>query len=142
MKFKVFKIIYIILGFLFLGLGALGVALPILPTTPFLLLASYCFAKGSDRFHKWFISTSLYKKHLEEFIQTRSMTLKKKLSILLPVSAMLITTAIFISNIYARLGISAIIVLKYYYFFAHISTVRQSEFKDNGGVTINEEEYR
>lgn len=138
-KSKILKIIYIVLGFLFLGLGALGVALPILPTTPFLLLASYCFAKGSDRFHNWFISTKLYKNHLEEFIKTKAMTLKKKLSILLPVSAMLITTAIFISNIYARIGIFLIIVLKYYYFFAHISTVKESDLKSNKGVRINEE---
>lgn len=141
-KSKVLKVIYIVLGFLFLGLGGLGVALPILPTTPFLLLASYCFAKGSDYFHKWFISTRLYKNHLEEFIKTRAMTLKKKLSILLPVSAMLITTAFFINNVYARIGIFLIIVLKYYYFFTHISTIKQSEIKTNRGVRINEEKYR
>ena len=139
MKSEIFKIIYIVLGFIFLGLGALGVALPILPTTPFLLLASYFFAKGSDRFHNWFISTKLYKNHLEEFIQTRSMTLKKKLSILLPVSAMLITTAIFISNIYARVGILFIIALKYYYFFAHITTEKESDSKANSEVRINED---
>ena len=139
MKSKIWKIIYIALGFFFLGLGALGVALPILPTTPFLLLASYFFAKGSDRFHNWFISTKLYKNHLEEFIKTRAMTLKKKLSILLPVSAMLITTAFFINNIYARIGISLIIVLKYYYFFAHIATIKELDPKVNKGVRVNGE---
>lgn len=139
MESKIFKIIYIVLGFIFLGLGALGVVVPILPTTPFLLLASYFFAKGSNRFHNWFISTKLYKNHLEEFIQTRSMTLKKKLSILLPVSTMLITTAIFISNIYVRVGMIFIIVLKYYYFFAHITTEKESYSKTNSEVTINED---
>lgn len=131
MNSKVIKFIYIILAFLFLGLGALGVLVPILPTTPFLLLASYFFAKGSDRFHKWFISTRLYENHLEEFIITRSMTLKKKLCILLPVSAMLVTSALLVDNIYARVGISGVIVLKYYYFFAHIDTIKESEIEAN-----------
>lgn len=138
MNSKVLKVLYISLGFLFLALGGLGVILPVLPTTPFLLLASYFFAKGSKRFHDWFMGTKLYKNHLEEFIKTRAMTLKRKLSILLPVSAMLITTAVFINSIHVRIVILLVIILKYYYFFAHIETIKKCEMKlDNGGI-INE----
>ena len=138
MKTKVLKIIYIVLAFLFIGLGILGIILPILPTTPFLLLASYFFAKGSERFHKWFLSTKLYKHHLEEFIRTRAMTLKKKLTILLPVSTMLIVTAILINNLYARIGIFIIIVCKYYYFFAHIRTISKCDINAAREVRVNE----
>lgn len=42
-----FRIIWLMAGFLAMGIGAVGVALPVLPTTPFLLLASFCLAKGS-----------------------------------------------------------------------------------------------
>lgn len=129
LKFNILKISFIILGFISLGLGILGIVLPILPTTPFLLLASYFFAKGSNRFHKWFISTKLYENYLEEFITSRAMTLKRKLSILLPVSAMLISTSIFVNNLYARIGISIIIVMKYYYFYFHIGTLKPNEIK-------------
>lgn len=130
MKPRMIKGLYIFLAFLFLGLGTIGVVLPVLPTTPFLLLASYFFAKGSDRFNKWFISTKIYKNHLEEFIETRSMTLKRKLCILFPVSAMLIMTCILIDNIYARIFIPFVMLFKYYYFFAHIETTVEAKTDD------------
>lgn len=94
------KLLWLMIGIVSMVLGAIGVVLPVLPTTPFLLLASFCFAKGSDRFHKWFIGTKLYKKHLESFVTSRSMTLKTKLCILLPASAMLILAMLAMSNIY------------------------------------------
>lgn len=61
------KILFILIGFLSLILGVIGIFLPVLPTVPFLLLASWCFAKGSKKFHLWFESTSIYKNHLESF---------------------------------------------------------------------------
>ena len=51
---------YKLLGFLFLGIGAMGVFLPLLPTTPFLLVAAGCFAKSSDRWYQWLISNKIF----------------------------------------------------------------------------------
>ena len=118
------KLKWLMIGIVSMVLGAIGVVLPVLPTTPFLLLASFCFAKGSDRFHKWFIGTKLYKKHLESFVTSRSMTLKTKLCILLPASAMLILAMLAMSNIYGRVFIVFLIIFKYIYFFTRIETVK------------------
>lgn len=118
------KLLWLMIGIVSMVLGAIGVVLPVLPTTPFLLLASFCFAKGSDRFHKWFIGTKLYKKHLESFVTSRSMTLKTKLCILLPASAMLILAMLSMSNIYGRVFIVFLIIFKYIYFFTRIETVK------------------
>lgn len=118
------KLLWLMIGIVSMVLGAIGVVLPVLPTTPFLLLAYFSFAKGSDRFHMWFIETKLYKKHLESFVTSRSMTLKTKLCILLPASAMLILAMLAMSNIYGRVFIVFLIIFKYIYFFTRIETVK------------------
>ena len=127
MKSKVIKVLLVILGFICVGLGLLGVILPILPTTPFLLAASYFFAKGSDRFNDWFMSTKLYKKYLQDFIETRAMTLKAKLKILIPVSIILILSFLSIKNIYAKGLIVFLFFFKEYYFRFHIETISEEE---------------
>lgn len=57
------KILYIIIGCISLGLGIIGVILPILPTVPFVLLAPFCFAKSSERLNGWFKNTKLYREN-------------------------------------------------------------------------------
>lgn len=121
------RILFICLGFIFVGIGAVGIVVPILPTTPFLLLASFFFAKGSKKFHDWFMSTKLYKKYLESFVKSRAMTLKSKLTILLPVSAMLIITFIFVNNLHARITLVILFIAKYVYFFTQIRTIKEGE---------------
>ena len=89
-------------------------------------IASFCFAKGSERFHKWFTKTKLYKKHLDSFVKNRAMTLKTKLCILIPASCMLVLAMIAMSNIYGRVFIVFLIIFKYVYFFTKIQTIPYS----------------
>ena len=114
--------VFMLLAFLFLSLGIIGVMIPILPTTPFLLVATFFFAKGSPKFNRWFLSTKLYKNHLEDFIKTRAMTLKKKLWIVIPVSMMLLITAYLMGEATIRLFILSLILFIFYYFTYRIKT--------------------
>lgn len=57
------KILYILIGCISLGLGIIGVILPILPTVPFMLLAAFCFARSSERLDSWFKNTKLYREN-------------------------------------------------------------------------------
>lgn len=124
---KLKKIIFITLAFIFVALGIIGVILPILPTTPFLLAASYFFSKGSDKFHKWFTSTKLYENYLQDFVETRAMTLKAKRKILIPVSIMLIISFLSIKKIYAKGIIVFLFFFKEYYFKFHIETISEEK---------------
>lgn len=57
------KILYIMIGCISLGLGIIGVILPIFPTVPFVLLAAFCFARSSERLDGWFKNTKLYREN-------------------------------------------------------------------------------
>ena len=124
MKRNPLRFVWLLAAFVCLGIGAVGVVLPILPTPPLLLLSSFCFAKGSERFHRWFCGTKLYRKHLDSFVKERAMTLKTKLCILLPASAMLLLAFLMMGNLPGRIFIVCLIIFKYVYFFTKIRTIR------------------
>ena len=117
------KLLYFIIACLATLLGVIGTFLPVLPPTPFLLLAACCFAKSSTRFHRWFTHTKLYKKHLESFIGERSMTLRTKVTLLAFASTMLLLAMYFMDNLWLRLFLGFLILFKYYYFIFRIRTI-------------------
>lgn len=119
---KLSNVLFITLGFIFVGIGAIGVVVPVLPTTPFLILASIFFAKGSDRYDRWFKNTKIYRNYAEDFIRDRSMTLKRKVFLMMLSDFMLAFPLIILPNIYLKAFIVAIIVIKYYYFIFKIKT--------------------
>lgn len=83
------KLLYILLGCLGVGLGAVGAVVPMLPAFPFLMLAAFCFARSSQRLDRWFKGTKLYKDNLEDFVAGRGMTWKTKIRIMVTVTLLM-----------------------------------------------------
>ncbi|MBP3654714.1 MAG: YbaN family protein [Oscillospiraceae bacterium] len=83
------KFLYVILGCIGVGIGAVGAVVPMLPAFPFLLLAAYCFARSSEKLHNWFINTKLYKDNLESYVEGRGMTRKTKIRIMITVTVLM-----------------------------------------------------
>lgn len=83
------KILYIVLGTIGLILGAIGAVLPLLPAFPFLLLATVCYAKSSEKLHTWFINTKLYKNNLDSYVQGKGMSWQVKIRIMIMITILM-----------------------------------------------------
>ncbi len=127
------KILYIILGCVGIGMGAIGAALPILPTFPFLMLAAFCFARSSKKLDMWFKSTKLYQDNLADYVNGKGMTRKTKCRIMLIVTLLM-------SIGFLMMGIKGIItgcivlgivwIFHVAYFIFGIKTIPATEEKD------------
>lgn len=74
------KYLWIGLGWLALGLAIIGIALPVLPTTPFLLLAAFFFSKGSPRIHQWILNHKWFGPPIRDWQAGMGISLKAKIS--------------------------------------------------------------
>ena len=83
------KLLFVTIGGISLILGAMGSLIPILPTAPFLLLATFCFARSSEKLDRWFKNTKLYKDNLDDFVAGRGMTMKAKVRIMVTVTLLM-----------------------------------------------------
>jgi uncharacterized membrane protein YbaN (DUF454 family) len=83
------KILYIILGCVGVGLGAVGAIVPMLPAFPFLMLAAFSFARSSEKLHNWFVGTKLYQDNLADFVAGKGMTKKTKVRIMITVTLLM-----------------------------------------------------
>ena len=122
------RVVYIILGCLGVGLGAVGTVVPMLPTVPFLLLAAFCFARSSEKLNTWFRGTKLYKKNLESYVQGRGMTMKTKLTILGTVTALMAVGFLMMSRVpVGRIILTIVWALHVIYFLFGVKTLKAGE---------------
>jgi uncharacterized membrane protein YbaN (DUF454 family) len=75
---KIVRILLIASGTFFVALGVLGVFLPVLPTTPFLLLAAVCYARSSERFYHWLLTNRWCGEYIRNYREGRGIPLKQK----------------------------------------------------------------
>ncbi len=97
------QIFLVIAGLIFTVIGLIGIFLPILPTTPFLLLAAACFLRSSDRLYKWLLSNRVFGKYLKNYLEKKGIPLAVKVfTISLLWITILLSTFVFIQIIWVR----------------------------------------
>ena len=122
------KAFYIFLGFIGLGLGFVGAVLPLLPAFPFLVLAAFGFARGSDRLHRWFINTRLYRRNLKSALAGRGMTVGAKIRLMVTVTLALLIGFIAMRRIpWGRIALGVIWAGHMLLFLFGIKTIKDEE---------------
>ncbi len=121
------KIIYIVLGCIGVGLGAVGAVVPLLPAFPFLMLAAFCFARSSERLNNWFINTKLYKDNLESFVKGQGMTWKTKIRIMITVTILMSIGFIMMHAVtVGRIVLACVWVFHIVYFAVGVKTLKNA----------------
>lgn len=84
------------IGTVLIGLGILGIFLPVLPTTPFLLLAAACYARSSERFYLWLLNTRWLSKYIRPYREGKGIPVKGKVMAIFLIWASILSSALFI----------------------------------------------
>ena len=142
---KIKKAVLVVVGCIFLSLGAIGAFVPILPTVPFLLVAAFCFANSSERLNNWFKGTKLYKNNLESYVRGQGMTVKTKVKILTTVTILMAIGFICMKNVpVGQIVLAVVWVLHLIYFIFFVKNKKEvrlvEEVKDDSidDIEINE----
>jgi uncharacterized membrane protein YbaN (DUF454 family) len=105
------KLLLVIAGFIFVGLGIVGIILPVLPATPFLLAASFCFLKGSARLYRWIMANRFFGPRIER-IRGAGLTAREKISIYLFACALIIPVIVLSPSPHLRIFLVLLLALK------------------------------
>jgi uncharacterized membrane protein YbaN (DUF454 family) len=99
MRYSIKKGILVTSGTLFLVLGVIGIFIPILPTTPFILLAAACYIRGSKKFYNWLIKNRWLGEYIKNYQEGRGIPIIVKIiTIIFLWLTIIISTIVFVSN--------------------------------------------
>ncbi|HDF1992905.1 DUF454 domain-containing protein [Staphylococcus aureus] len=123
------RLILIVIGLIFTALGIAGAVLPLLPTTPFLLVAVFCFARSSDRFYNWLINQKIYKEYVENFYLHRGYTLQQKIKILISLYIVIVFSIYMVDVLAVRIGLIIMVIIQTAVLFTFVKTLPKSNHK-------------
>ena len=114
-------------GTLFVGLGILGIFLPLLPTTPFLLLAAACYARSSKRFHHWLLNNRLFGNYIKNYQKGKGIPIKVKFSSIILLWIAIIFSAFFVVHLVLIKTILILIAIGVSIHILSIRTIKHQE---------------
>lgn len=114
---KFINFMFVLLGTIFLTIGVVGAFLPVLPTTPLIMLACFCYSKGSKKIHNILVNSKIYQKYAKNFVENKELSLKRKLVLLCFASIMLFFPLIILKKNFKILIVITYIYLYYYFLF-------------------------
>ncbi|KYM48747.1 hypothetical protein A2U08_06725 [Fusobacterium necrophorum subsp. funduliforme] len=107
----------ILLGIAWISLilGGIGIFLPLLPTTPFILLSAFCFQKSSERFHQWILNSPIFGKYIRDYQEQKGITLKNKIVAITFMALGMLFSAYKVPNTYMRISLAVIFIAVSYH---------------------------
>lgn len=117
------RYVLIALGIVFTVIAFTGAVLPLLPTTPFLILAAICFTNSSRKFKIWLESTQIYKNYVENLKKYKGYTMKEKIRILISLYIVVGFSIFMISHLYIRIGLMIMVVIQTIVLFTFVKTL-------------------
>jgi uncharacterized protein len=115
---KITQHFYKLLGFMFMALATLGLFLPLLPTTPFLLIAVGCFAKSSEKWHQWLISNRIFGPIIKNWDEKKCISYSTKIVAILSIVLFGGCSILFaVTDIYLKIMGALIIAIGLYFVY-------------------------
>lgn len=97
---KSLRQMWLVLGLIATGLGVAGYILPVMPGTTFMIIALYCFARSSEKWHNWLLTNKYFGKTISDFKSGKGMSVRAKITALLCIIGSISISMYFASNIY------------------------------------------
>ncbi len=133
---EILKYLLIIIGLLFVGIGVIGIIVPGLPTTIFLIIAAGCFARSSPCLHAWLMSHPWFGSTLYHWQESKSIPRKAKIIALIMMGVAAIYTCFVIESITVRIFIVSLMIIPVIFVYrlplAENSVANQQAYEEQG----------